>query len=105
MIGFNAAAMLKALELCVQDMCRYCRAEARACDLPQCLDGCETSKMAKAALAKPPRNCDIYGWRDAWKKWRAENHPKNPLTYNEAYESTAAFMDWYMGTADKGGAA
>ena len=47
----NNAAMREALELCVQDMCRYCRAEARERGLPQCLDGCETLRIAKAALA------------------------------------------------------
>ena len=52
----------------------------------------------------PPRNCDRFGWRDAWEKWRKENHPKKPVTYKEAYDCTAAFMDWYMGTAEKGGA-
>ena len=55
--------------------------------------------------AAPLRNCDIYGWRDAWEKWRTENHPKKPVTYKDAYDSTAAFMDWFMGTAEEGGAA
>ena len=41
----------RALRLCVEQMCRYCRAEARAQGLPQCLEGCETLKIAKAALA------------------------------------------------------
>ena len=59
----------------------------------------------EAALSAPPRNCDRFGWRDAWEKWRTENHPKKPVTYKEAYDSTAAFMDWFMGTAEKGGAA
>ena len=65
--------MKEALELCVQDMCRYCRAEARMCNLPQCLDGCETLKKAKAVLAAPPRNCDRYpNLHDAWLAWQAD---------------------------------
>ena len=57
------------------------------------------------AAAKPLRNCDIFGWRDAWDKWRKENHPQNPATYKECYDSTAAFMDWYMGPVEKEGGA
>lgn len=63
-----------------------------------------TRPKKQAALAAPPRNCDRFGWRDAWEKWRTENHPKKPVTYKEAYDCTAAFMDWFMGTAEKGGA-
>ena len=72
----NTKTMREALELCVQDMCRYCRAEARACNLPQCLDGCETLKIAKAALAAPLRNGEIgtAEEQDArFVKWRYSN--------------------------------
>jgi len=102
MIGSNAAAMCKALESVHRDMWDLMGSSSET--FREIL-AYRINTTIRAALAKPPRNCDIYGWRDAWEKWRTENHPKNPKTYNEAYESTAAFMDWFMGTADKGGAA
>lgn len=49
-----------ALKACVVDMCKYCSAEARACGLHPCVDGCETQKMAMRALARPIRNCDRF---------------------------------------------
>ena len=78
--GGNAAAMREALKLCVQDMCRYCRAEARACDLPQCLDGCETLKMAKAALAAP-RNCDVGTAEEQARRYHNFVGRYNPCSY------------------------
>ena len=79
----NAAALREALALCVEAMCRYCRAEARACGLPQCLDGCETLKMAKAALSAPARNCDCYDNEDevesAYREFRQREVDKVPL--------------------------
>jgi len=53
----NASALRKALELCVREMCKYCRAEA-AMTMPgmECLYGCEALRIARAALAAPSRN-------------------------------------------------
>ena len=54
-------ALQDALELCVKEMCNYCRNEAIAQGLElTCVDGCETLKIAKAALAMPMRQCDTY---------------------------------------------
>lgn len=53
----NAAKMREALEACIEAMCRYCRMEAGRDRV--CVHGCETLKMANAALAAPPRNCDV----------------------------------------------
>ena len=51
------AALREALEACIEAMCRYCRMEAGRDRV--CVNGCETLKMAKAALAAPARNCDV----------------------------------------------
>lgn len=50
-----------ALRLCMEQMCERCReaADALTASIP-CLTGCEIKKIAKAALAEPPRNCDLY---------------------------------------------
>lgn len=66
-------------------------------------DECEVTLIAGAALAAPARPCDTMGWRDAWAMWRTEVKPQKPETYVEAYEGTAAFMDWFT-TPMKGGA-
>jgi len=106
MIGSNAAAMCKALEFADRRL-RKATEDILLGDNVIYLVGCmrTVAAICRSALAKPPRNCDRFGWRDAWEKWRTENHPQKPVTYKEAYESTAAFMDWFMGTADNGGAA
>lgn len=56
----NKVALRQALELCMRYMCEYCRKEA-AFSMPgkQCVDGCETLRVVKAALAAPARNCDL----------------------------------------------
>lgn len=49
-----------ALDLCMNELCRMCRAEANARgETSPCLNECEPVRRAKAALAKPARNCDI----------------------------------------------
>ena len=57
----------------------------------------EAQQMAREALAVPARPCDTMGWREAWAKWRTEVRPQKPETYGEAYDGTAAFMDWFTG--------
>ena len=53
-------ALREALELCVKGMCGYCRMDAEARGMTtECVNGCEALLMAKAALAAPPRNCDV----------------------------------------------
>lgn len=98
----NAAAMREALEMCVEAMCRYCRAEARECGLPQCLDGCETLKIAKAALAAPPRNCDRHGgWLTALKRFNDTDGRNNPWG-DDVFDTS--FLDWLFAPATEGGA-
>ena len=48
-----------ALRLCVEQMCARCReaADALTASVP-CLMGCETLKIAKAALDRTPMNCE-----------------------------------------------
>lgn len=100
----NVQKMREALELCVKEMCANCRdaAHTLAPGTP-CVYGCETLKIAKAALAEPLRNSDVLGWREAWDKWRSAKHPQKPTTYKEAYDGTKAFMDWYLGPVEKEG--
>lgn len=83
--GVNNAAMREALELCVQDMCRYCRAEARAQGLPQCLEGCETLKKAKAALATAEESSAV----------------GNTAAMREALKPWIAFAEWLLENAGK----
>ena len=56
----NSAALRGALELCVKEMCARCReaADALTSSIP-CINGCETLRIAKEALALPRRNCDV----------------------------------------------
>lgn len=56
----DVAKLREALKLCVDEMCNRCRelAAARGNTMP-CLSGCEPVRKARAALAEPPRNCDI----------------------------------------------
>ena len=48
----NTAALREALKLCVKDMCEMCRFAAAVAQDNQapCLNGCETLRVAKAAL-------------------------------------------------------
>jgi len=52
----NDAKMRAALKLCMEMMCVYCTESTDE----TCMNGCETLRMAKAALAAPPRNCDRF---------------------------------------------
>lgn len=56
----DVAKLREALKLCMDELCDRCRdlASARGNPLP-CLNGCEPVRKAKAALAAPPRNCDV----------------------------------------------
>jgi hypothetical protein len=56
----NQMKMREALELCAHEMCKYCRKAAVVENLViPCLEGCETQRIAKAALSAPPRQCDV----------------------------------------------
>jgi hypothetical protein len=60
-VGANNARELvrlrRALKLCVREMCKYCRAEAKHSmpDAP-CIDGCEALQIAKEALGGEDAN-------------------------------------------------
>lgn len=60
--------------------------------------------IIKHALSAPRRNCDAMPWRKAWDEWRAKHHPQNPQTFNESYEATVAFMEWFTAPASEKGA-
>ena len=87
-----------ALNLCVDEMCARCRdlAKARGNPLP-CLNGCEPVRKAKAALAAPPRNCDVY------------NNESCRMAYHlhgDGLMTMQAFADWLFApaTEKEGGA-
>lgn len=83
----DAAKLREALEFCVKGMCGFCRMDAEARGMTtECVNGCEALRKAKAALAAPPRNCDIHtdfndaimtlankrNWHDG--KWNSERY-------------------------------
>ena len=55
-----------ALRLCMEQMCARCReaADALTASIP-CLTGCETLKIAKAALDRKPMNCEALSKEEA----------------------------------------
>lgn len=59
----------------------------------------ELYEIADAALAAPPRNCDVMDWRTAWKIWREKFHPETPVGYSAVVKGTEAFMDWFTDSA------
>lgn len=61
-------------------------------------------EAVERALSAPARNCDAMPWRKAWDEWRAKHHPQNPQTFNESYEATVAFMEWFTAPASEKGA-
>ena len=71
---------------------------------PAVLDLRSAFPMANYALAAPQRNCDAMPWRKAWDEWRAKHHPQNPQTFNESYEATVAFMEWFTAPESEKGA-
>lgn len=104
----NAAALREALELCVREMCAYCRAEA-AMTMPgkECFYGCEALRVAKAALDAPARNCDRFRTADEVSAYWGANVHAVPL-HGDAYgmhidgETYPTFLDWLFATAEGG---
>ena len=92
----NASAMLEAL-MTIHD-------KVNSLDEECGVDPVEIRDLARAALSKPARNCDAMPWREAWDEWRAKHHPQNPQKFNESYETTVAFMDWFTAPAAEKGA-
>lgn len=96
----NAAALREALELCVREMCAYCRAEA-AMTMPgkECFYGCEALRVAKAALAAPARNCDRY----ANTAQALGAYPDGPQIGDEWDDADwMMFLDWLFAPAEGG---
>lgn len=110
----NAAALREALESFMVGSCVYPCVEScgydpideicmRCAASPEKDGDCPYEK-ARKALAAPQRNCDAMPWRKAWDEWRAKHHPQNPQTFNESYEATVAFMEWFTAPASEKGA-
>lgn len=60
MNGLAWTAEKGALKVCMDELCRMCRDEAHERgDASPCVNECETIRIAKAALFKPARNCDM----------------------------------------------
>lgn len=113
MVG-NAAALREALESFMVGSCVYPCVEScgydpideicmRCAASPEKDGDCPYEK-ARKALAARQRNCDAMPWRKAWDEWRAKHHPQNPQTFNESYEATVAFMEWFIAPAAEKGA-
>ena len=100
----DCAKLREALGLCVKEMCARCReaADALTSSVP-CLEGCETLKIAKAALAAPARNCDrplvVDGPADnnADKAWLVFHH-RNPDAYFDV-SGLLRCIDWLLAPA------
>lgn len=107
----NAAALREALELCVREMCAYCRAEA-AMTMPgkECFYGCEALRVAKSALAAPPRNCDRYRTEKeaeaAFDRFCAKARDGECKPWECPLKSTGGkycYVAWLLATAEEGG--
>ena len=97
----NCAELRNALNLCVDEMCARCRdlAKARGDTMP-CLSGCEPVRKAKAALAAPPRNCDLArDWiRDLYAHFQPPASIKREMP-PEWVDSVMAFCRWLLSPA------
>ena len=96
----NAAAMREALAGLIDGICFHCDLSGDCKGEP-----CEKMQKAKAALAAPARNCDMYdNWYDANQTW--ERLPKDELGYfvasNGVHECEQA---WLFATAEREGGA
>ena len=87
----DCAKLREALNLCVDEMCARCRDLAKARGNPApCLNGCEPVRKAKAALAAPPRNCDVGTAEEQEKRFhdfcRARHLPRMEVSSYCAYK-------------------
>lgn len=92
----NMKDMREALEkMCnLFDRGAICTSYANTAEEMEQID--ELYHMAKAALAEPPRNCDVYTHDEALEVWAAENEK----------ERNGCFDEWLYHTAtDTGGGA
>ena len=53
----NAAKLREALETTIEALCKRCK--ENECKVWRTQDACEAYRKARAALAEPPRNCDV----------------------------------------------
>lgn len=104
----DCAKLRAALKLCIDELCDRCRdlASARG-NPPPCLNGCEPVRKAKAALAAPPRNCDLHTADELKVIFKSElvselpianEHEKNLVTI-----TTNGVIDTLFATTKKGG--
>lgn len=92
----NEAKLRAALELCVGEMCKICNIEAGHPSARPCVHGCEVLKIAKAALAAPPRNCARF------ESWDAAEAEYNKLVAEGVVED-GTWCEWLFATAEEGG--
>ena len=102
----NSAAMREALKLCGSRMCRLCKelelARSMLNKRPLGVfchpDKCTAYQAAHAALALPPRNCDVPHKDDheLWLRWQAY--------CAKIYPSRMSFSTWLLDLAQEGGA-
>ena len=104
----DAAKLREALKLCLRGMCGYCRMDAEARGMTtECVNGCEALLMANAALAAPPRNCDLArDWmRDLYAHFKPPASIKREMP-PEWVDAVMAFCRWLVApaTEKEGGA-
>jgi len=92
----DVAKLREALEFCVKGMCGYCRMDAEARGMTtECVNGCEALLMAKAALAAPPRNCDVIG--NTGRALAVHGFPTKSNPWGEG--EWLKLIDWLLATA------
>ena len=94
----NAAALREALVGLIDGICFHCDLSGDCKGAP-----CEKMQKAKAALAKPPRNCNLYGGdykmlHTKWSEWTASPSGRNP---NNTMKMT--FSEWLLALANEKG--
>ena len=101
----------EALKLCLRGMCGYCRMDAEARGMTtECVNGCEALRKAKAALAAPPRNCDVGTAEEQFERWivlcgRYNDDCTGCPCDDHTYASYAnCFSNWAQTPYDEGGA-
>lgn len=93
----NMKAMREAVKLAMSVLCRN-KADATYlawCEYDDAIQEC------RAALAAPPRNCDLYGGdykmlHTKWSEWTASPSGRNP---NNTMKMT--FSEWLLATANE----
>ena len=100
----NINAMREALEKCTNELCEHCKKayelkfRAQVC----CESWCDTVRIAKAALAAPPRNCDRFAtWEEAMQSFRRLALHEKPLALWLGSE-IEGFARWLFASSQEG---